>query len=84
MTTTATRQRPPLQPAELALIADAAAAVAVPRTAPVSSFVLHAPLELLARVGLLESLPVSHAVRRAAVGQIEALRDRYAAAGHAR
>ncbi len=81
MTTTATRQRPPLQPAELALIADAAAAVAVPRTAPVSSFVLHAPLELLARVGLLELLPASHAVRSAAVGRIEALRDRYAAAG---
>jgi len=32
----------------------AACAIAVPRAAPADSFVLHAPLELLARVGLLE------------------------------
>lgn len=62
-----------------AVVARAAAVVAVPKAAPADSFVLHAPLELVARVGLL---PFVAADRRAdALGMIDWLRERYDAAG---
>ncbi|MHB8465761.1 MAG: hypothetical protein ACYDD7_13135, partial [Acidimicrobiales bacterium] len=41
------------------MLTDAAAAIAVPRAAPANSFVLHAPLELLARAILLPHVAVS-------------------------
>lgn len=61
------------------LIALAADELSVPKTAPADSFVLHAPLELMARVQLLAYIPVAH--RAAAVERIEWLRGEYAAAG---
>src|SRR4051794_24010554 len=62
-------------------ILDAAAAVSVPREAPASSFVLHAPLELMARVGLLPYLDPD--ARAAAVDRISRLADEYTATGPA-
>lgn len=53
--------------------------VSVPKVAPADSFVLHAPLELLARVGLLPH--VDPAQRDAAVSMIDRLREQYEAAG---
>jgi hypothetical protein len=61
------------------VIARAVAVVSVPKAAPANSFVLHAPLELLARIGLLPH--VAPVRRAAAVGMIEWLADQYAAAG---
>ncbi len=53
--------------------------IAVPKAAPADSFVLHAPLELLARVGLV---PLVHPQRRAeAIAMIDRLRDEYERAG---
>ena len=56
-----------------------APALAVPKEAPADSFVLHAPLELLARRGLLPL--VRPAGRPAAYDQVERLASEYAAAG---
>lgn len=61
------------------LIALAAAEVSVPKAAPADSFVLHAPLELMARVQLLAYIPTT--LRAPAVDRIEWLRAEYAAAG---
>ena len=57
----------------------AAAVVSVPKAAPPDSFVLHAPLEIVARVGLV---PLVRRDRRAdAIAMIGLIADRYAAAG---
>lgn len=61
------------------LIALAADEIAVPKVAPPGSFVLHAPLELMARVQLLSYIPL--AMRASAIERIEWLRAEYAAAG---
>lgn len=54
-------------------------ALSVPKAAPANSFVLHAPLELMARVQLLPFLRADDRV--AALGMIECLVDQYEAAG---
>ena len=56
-----------------------APALAVPKEAPADSFVLHAPLELLARRGLFRH--VRTVGRDAARAQVERLAAEYAAAG---
>ena len=57
----------------------AEAVIAVPKAAPADSFVGHAPLELLARVGLV---PLVQPSRRAeAIAMIDRLRDEYERAG---
>lgn len=61
------------------LIASAGERIAVPRAAPADSFVLHAPLELLARAGLLPH--VRPADRDAARDRIGELATKYEAAG---
>lgn len=61
------------------LVAAAAAVIDVPKAAPPDSFVLHAPLELLARALLLERVPAD--ARPQARARIEWLADKYAAAG---
>jgi hypothetical protein len=61
------------------LAAEVGEVVAVPKEAPADSFVLHAPLELLARVGLLPS--VRPAAREAARQRLVWLAASYAAAG---
>ncbi len=66
-------------PSHAAVIARAADVIAVPKAAPADSFVLHAPLELMARVGLLAHLPASR--QADAIGMIEWLTDQYLAAG---
>jgi hypothetical protein len=67
------------RPADFELIARVADTIAVPKAAPADSFVLHAPLELMARVGLL---PFVAPERRAdAMAMIEWLGDQYADAG---
>jgi hypothetical protein len=63
------------------LIAAAAAALDVPKAAPPDSFVLHAPLELLARALLLERVPAN--TRDAARDAVARLVEDYAAAGPA-
>lgn len=73
MTETSTR------PDLVQMISLAAAELSVPKAAPADSFVLHAPLELMARVQLLSYIPVH--LRGAAVDRIEWLRTEYAAAG---
>jgi hypothetical protein len=61
------------------VVARAAQVLAVPRREPADSFVLHAQLELLARVGLLDRM---HADRRdEALSRIDALAADFAAAG---
>ena len=65
--------------ADLDLVARVADAIAVPKAAPADSFVLHAPLELMARVGLLPY--VAPGRRDEALGMIEWLGDQYRAAG---
>ncbi|MEZ5271006.1 MAG: hypothetical protein R2694_01690 [Ilumatobacteraceae bacterium] len=70
---------PAAGPAAAALVDETAAVLSVPTAGDETSFVLHAPLELMARVGLL---PLVAPGRRAdAVGMIESLRDRYRATG---
>lgn len=64
---------------DAALCEDAAAAIARPKEAPADSFVLHAPLELLARTALLPL--VEPASRDRARARLAWLRDTYAAAG---
>jgi hypothetical protein len=51
----------------------------VPRDAPADSFVLHAPLELMARVGLLPYLDAG--TQREAIARIATLADVYTATG---
>ena len=62
-----------------AAIARATAALIVPKALPATSFVLHAPLELMARVQLLPL--VSPTQRDAAIDRIDRLADEYQAAG---
>jgi hypothetical protein len=62
-------------------IVDAAEAISVPRQQVASSFVLHAPLELMARVGLLPY--VDAAAQDEAVARIGRLADTYTASGPA-
>jgi hypothetical protein len=73
MTDTSTR------PDLAAVIARSVAELSVPKAAPADSFVLHAPLELMARVRLLSYIPVP--LRGPAVERIDWLREQYAAAG---
>ena len=61
------------------LAAEVAVVVAVPKEAPADSFVLHAPLELLARVGLLRA--VRPDAREQARQRLVWLAASYAAAG---
>lgn len=61
------------------LLAAATAVVAVPKQAPADSFVLHAPLELLARARLLGHVPPDE--RRAARVAVVRVAAAYAAAG---
>lgn len=61
------------------LIAEVGELVAVPRAAPADSFVLHAPLELLARAGLLPLVRPSE--RAAARDRVRGLATEYTAAG---
>lgn len=61
------------------LVADAAARIAVPRDAPTDSFLLHAPLELLARAALLPHVHPAH--RSAARARIAWLADAFEASG---
>jgi hypothetical protein len=61
------------------LIAQCAAVIDVPKQAPPNSFVLHAPLELLARAILLPRVPQPG--RDAARARIQWLADTYAATG---
>lgn len=62
-----------------AAIDAAARTISVPKRAPADSFVLHAPLELAARVGILERLAPED--RGPALAQIEATASAYLAAG---
>jgi hypothetical protein len=63
------------------LLARATAAVSVPRAQPADSFVLHAPLNLLARIGLLDY--VEPAAVPAAYAAIESTVERYEGSGPA-
>src|SRR4051812_10446687 len=63
------------------LIATCAAVIDVPKVAAPDSFLLHAPLELLARAILLERVP--DAERPFARERLQWLADTYAAAGPA-
>jgi hypothetical protein len=60
-------------------VLDAAARVSVPRAAPADSFVLHAPLELMARVGLLPFVAADE--RGAAVAALRTFVEHYEASG---
>lgn len=60
-------------------VALAAAVIAVPKAVTANSFVLHSPLELMARVGLLPSVAPGRLDE--AIGMIDGLAARYAAAG---
>jgi hypothetical protein len=71
--------KPSLSAADVDVIVESAAVIDVPKAAPPDSFVLHAPLELLARALLLEQLPTD--VRPAARDRIRALAEAYVAAG---
>lgn len=62
-----------------ALVAETATVLSVPTIAKENSFILHAPLELMARVGLLPL--VAPGRRTGALGRIESLRDQYRAMG---
>ncbi len=61
------------------LIAECAAVIDVPKAAPADSFMLHAPLELLARAILLDRVP--SASRAAARARMRWVADTYADAG---
>ncbi len=71
--------RPALTTDDLALIADCAAVIDVPKAAPPSSFELHAPLELLARALLLERVPPAQ--RPNVRARMHAVTDAYASSG---
>src|SRR4051812_22217852 len=64
---------------DLELITDCASIIDTPKAAPPDSFVLHAPLELLARALLLTRMPVED--RTAARRQMRRVADAYADAG---
>ena len=64
---------------ERQLIAEVGELIAVPKEAPADSFVLHAPLELLARAGLLPFVRPSE--RPAALERVRGLAAEYASAG---
>jgi hypothetical protein len=70
---------PTASPRVADLVARATATVAAPKAAPADSFVLHAPLELLARVGLLPFVDPDR--RDAALEMIERLIEKYEVAG---
>jgi len=61
------------------LVAECAAVIDVPKAVPANSFMLHAPLELLARAILLDRVPPRS--RSAARARLRWLADTYAAAG---
>lgn len=61
------------QPSDTRLVAEVGEVLAVPRTAEADSFVLHAPLELVARAALLPSVQPAH--RDQARRQIAAIAD---------
>lgn len=61
------------------VVADAARRISIPRREPADSFVLHAPLELAARVGIVERL--DEADRPAALDRIAETAAAYEAAG---
>jgi hypothetical protein len=61
------------------VVAHASASISVPRHTAANSFVLHAPLELMARVGLLPWLDADRTVE--ALDAIDRLRREYEAAG---
>ena len=69
----------PPEPGDAVLAGEVAAVVAVPRAAEPDSFVLHAPLEVLARAALLPH--VAPADRPAARARLAAVADRFAVAG---
>src|ERR1700675_2002674 len=71
---TATRDR-----SDARLVADVGEVLAVPRAAEADSFVLHAPLELVARAALLPSVPPAH--RDQARRQIHAIADDFESFG---
>lgn len=75
--TTSSTQRPVVGVSRL--IGAASAALSVPKAAPADSFVLHAPLELMARVQLLAFVPPDRG--DAALAMIEWLVEQYEAAG---
>src|SRR5437868_112997 len=68
-----------LDTTDAALIADCAAVIDTPKADPADSFILHAPLELLARALLLERVPPP--ARDDARARLQWLADTYAAAG---
>ena len=68
-----------MEPSDTQLVATVADRLARPKVAPADSFVLHAPLELLARAGLLRHVRPED--RPGARSRIVALGERYAAAG---
>jgi hypothetical protein len=70
---------PTSAPADVDLVAACAAVIDMPKAAPPDSFVLHAPLELLARALLLERLPEDG--RDRARQRLQWLADKYAGAG---
>ncbi len=63
------------------LVLDAVERVSIPRAEPADSFVLHAPLELMARVGLLPFVPPDR--RGAALAALREMVEQYEAAGPA-
>jgi hypothetical protein len=63
------------------LVLDAVERVSVPRAAPADSFVLHAPLELMARVGLLPFVRPDE--REPALAALRDMVERYEASGPA-
>jgi hypothetical protein len=63
------------------LVLDAVQRVSIPRAAPADSFVLHAPLELAARVGLLPFVDSDQ--REPALAALREMVDRYEASGPA-
>src|SRR6478736_10212863 len=65
----------PDQPSDTRLVAEVGEVLAVPRTAEADSFVLHAPLELVARAALLPS--VQPAQRDQARRKITAIADEF-------
>ncbi len=65
----------PDQPSDTRLVAEVGEVLAVPRTAEADSFVLHAPLELVARAALLPSVQPAH--RDQARRQITAIADEF-------
>jgi hypothetical protein len=65
--------------ADAELISRLAETIDVPKSAPADSFVLHAPLEFLARSILLESVLLAD--RPFALGRLQWLTDKYAASG---